>query len=361
MTAQPATEWPSIEVIPASVQNIAELPEIVAAEAFLQTPLETPPQLVSGLIHRSTLTMFGGGSKSYKTFTVLDLALSVSQGVPWWGRTVVQGRVLYLNFEIAPAFFQYRISTMSDAKGLVRPLQDLDIWNLRGCARGIEHLASYIVERCKDSNYALIIIDPIYKLMGDRSENSNDEMASMLNYFDQISTETGGAAVVFCHHFTKGIASTKAQIDRVSGAGAFGRHPDGIITLTPHEEPNAFVAEATLRNFPAAQPFVLRWEYPLMEPAEGLDPRKLVGKAGRKPVYTLTRILNCLEDGMTTGKWQAAAYLAEAVSASTFANLKKQAVDEGHVVAVGKTWVRKPKPIKVSFELCGPTQTSNQC
>ncbi len=218
-----AKDW-NIQLLPAPIaaDNKAPqivLPPIVAAEVFLETPLLQPPELVGGLIHRETVTMFGGGSKSYKTFTVLDLGLSVSQGVPWWGRNVVQGRVLYLNFEIAPAFFQHRISTMSDAKGLVRPLRDFDIWNLRGCARGIEHLAHPIIERCRSGNYAIIIIDPIYKLMGDRSENSNDEMASMLNYFDEISTEAGGAAVVFCHHYTKGVSSTKAQIDRVSGAG----------------------------------------------------------------------------------------------------------------------------------------------
>ncbi len=283
-----AKDW-NIQLLPAPIaaDNKAPqivLPPIVAAEVFLETPLLQPPELVGGLIHRETVTMFGGGSKSYKTFTVLDLGLSVSQGVPWWGRNVVQGRVLYLNFEIAPAFFQHRISTMSDAKGLVRPLRDFDIWNLRGCARGIEHLAHPIIERCRSGNYAIIIIDPIYKLMGDRSENSNDEMASMLNYFDEISTEAGGAAVVFCHHYTKGVSSTKAQIDRVSGAGVFGRYPDGIITLTPHEQSNAFVAEATLRNFQPLAPFVLRWEYPLMEAAEDLDPKKQARKAGRTPL-----------------------------------------------------------------------------
>ena len=226
MITNTASEW-NVHVLPSPTETEPSLPEIVEAEAFLAMSLPTPPELVGGLIHRSTLTMFGGGSKCYKTFTVLDLGLSVSQGVQWWGREVVQGRVLYLNFEIAPSFFQHRISIMSGAKGLCRPLKDFDIWNLRGRAMGIEQLAPTIIERCKDKDYALIIVDPIYKLMGNRSENSNDEMASMLNCFDEISEQTGGAAIVFCHHFTKGIASTKAQIDRVSGAGAFGRHPDG--------------------------------------------------------------------------------------------------------------------------------------
>jgi hypothetical protein len=337
----PATEWPDSNELPTTAG--VQLPEIVDAERFLSEPLETPAELVKGLIHRNTLTMFGGGSKSYKTFTVLDLALSVSQGVQWWGREVTQGRVLYLNFEIAPAFFQYRISVMSDAKVLTRPFRDFDIWNLRGCATDIARLAGQIIERCKEANYAMVIVDPIYKLMGNREENSNNEMAAMLNFFEQISEQIGGAAVVFCHHFTKGSASTKAQIDRVSGGGVFGRHPDGIITLTPHEEENAFVAEATLRNFAPIKPFVLSWEYPLMDFAPDLDPKKLRGKAGAKAKYTVAGILDCLTDGMTTGEWKAAAADRLGLAPSTFAKLKSEAVADRRVEPRDNGWFRNPK------------------
>jgi hypothetical protein len=338
-----ANQWnvEALPVLPRATE--VQLPEIVDAEQFLNEPLETPAQLVNGLIHRNTLTMFGGGSKSYKTFTVLDLALSVSQGVSWWGRDVVQGRVLFLNFEIAPPFFQHRICEMLAAKALSRPLGSFDVWNLRGYAKDIGSLVPQIIERCKEQNYALVIVDPIYKLMGNREENSNNEMAIMLNFFEQISEQIGGAAVVFCHHFTKGLASTKAQIDRVSGGGVFGRHPDGIITLTPHEVENAFVAEATLRNFPPLKPFVLTWEYPLFDFAPDLDPKKLRGKPGAKAKYTVEQILDCLEDGMTTGQWEKAAWLKLAFAPSTFARLKKQAIAEQRVEPKGKHWVRKSK------------------
>ncbi|HCX30020.1 MAG TPA: hypothetical protein DHU55_09675 [Blastocatellia bacterium] len=332
-----ATEWKTDSIPEAS------LPEIVEAECFLSETLKTPAELVTGLIHRNTLIMFGGGSKSYKTFTVLDLALSVSQGVPWWGRTVTQGRVLYLNFEIAAAFFQQRISVMSDAKALTRPLRDFDIWNLRGCATDIERLAEKIIARCKEANYAMVIVDPIYKLMGNREENSNNEMALMLNSFEQISEQLGGTAVVFCHHFTKGLASAKAQIDRVSGGGVFGRHPDGIITLTPHEEETAFVAEATLRNFAPIAPFVLRWEYPLMDFAPDLDPQKLKTKAGRKPKYSVADILRCLSDGMTTGEWKEAATVQLGCAESTFGTLKADAVADNRVKPNGRAWLHVPK------------------
>ena len=80
----------------------------------------------------------------------------------------------------------------------------------------------------------MIIIDPIYKLMGGRNENAAGEMAEFLNLFEKLSNETG-AAVVYSHHFAKGLAAGKDQLDRASGSGVFSRHPDGIITMTALE------------------------------------------------------------------------------------------------------------------------------
>ena len=85
-----------------------------------------------------------------------------------------------------------------------------------------------------------------------------------------------------------------------------------------------------------------------MDAADDLDPKKLLRKAGRKTIYTLGQILRCLEDGMTTGDWKASAMDKEGVSASTFAELKKRAIEEDRVAPVGKTWIRKPKALHVN-------------
>ncbi len=319
-----------------------QLPEIVDAEGFLSEPLETPAELVNGLIHRNTLTIFSGGSKTFKTFLQMDLALSVSQGLDWWGRQVVQGRVLYVNFEIAPAFFQKRLADLADVKSLERPIKDFDVWNLRGFSADASNLIPRITEQCKDKDYSIIILDPIYKLMGGRSENAANEMAEFLNYFETLSNETG-SAVVYNHHFAKGVASNKDHIDRASGSGVFARHADGIITLTAHEEENAFTFEATLRNFPPVKPFVLRWEHPLMYPDYKADPAKLKNKPGAKSKYTVDQVVCCLDDEMTTGEWEKAAYVKLGLAHSTFANLKNQAVRLGLVELRGSKWFWPPQ------------------
>jgi hypothetical protein len=47
-------------------------------------------------------------------------------------------------------------------------------------------------------------------------------------------------------------------MDRMSGAGAWARNPDGIMVMTPHEEDDCYTVSSILRNLPRAEDFVLR-------------------------------------------------------------------------------------------------------
>jgi hypothetical protein len=51
-----------------------------------------------------------------------------------------------------------------------------------------------------------------------------------------------------------------------------------MMSITDHEEDGCGVAEFSLRNFKPIEPFGLRWEYPVWERDQSLDPAKL-----RKP------------------------------------------------------------------------------
>jgi len=110
--------------------------------------------------------------------------------------------------------------------------------------------------------FSLIIIDPVYKGLGDRDENRAGDVASLLNEVERLSV-TSGAAVAFGAHFAKGNAAGKEAIDRISGSGVFARDPDTILTMTPHQHPGCYVIESSLRNLPGKDPFVVEWEFPL--------------------------------------------------------------------------------------------------
>ena len=249
------------------------LPPIVSGDSFMASPEEEPEQLVSGVLHRGAKMVLGGPSKARKSWSLLDLMLSVSTGTPWWGFQTRQGRALYLNFELPPFAIQHRLRVIAEAKA-IPAFGGFDIWNLRGYATDFSALIPKILGRIRDTGYALILIDPVYKGLGNRSENDAGDIASLLNEIEQLAVKSG-AAVVFGAHFSKGNQSGKDAIDRIGGSGVFARDPDVIVTMTPHEDEGAHSIDITLRALPPVHPFVVRWDEAVFTADRDADPSKL--------------------------------------------------------------------------------------
>lgn len=295
MSGPLATEWSKDIVIdvPGEEQlSPRTLPAIVSAEELLLHPPQKPPEVVEGLLHQGCKMVLGGASKSNKTWVLTDLAISVATGAPWWEFPTVQGRVLYLNFELPEAFFAERIKLVASAKH-VDPPKELDVWNLRGHAADFEKLEPEII-RMAGKGYILICLDPTYKLLGGRDENRAGDIASLLNGFERLAVETNGA-IAFGAHFSKGNQAAKESIDRIGGSGVFARDPDTILTMTRHEQDGAFTVEPILRNHAPIKPFVIGWDFPLMKRDDDLDPAKLrkpkIGPQSKYQVQDLVKAL----------------------------------------------------------------------
>lgn len=286
------------------VQDEAEgvtLPTIIDASKFLTEKYTRPAELIGGLLHQGTKMVIGGGSKSFKTWVQLDVAISVAHGIPWLHLPCVQGRVLYVNFEIHPVFFQDRIRAVTAARQLPQVAPGaLHVWNLRGFAAAHTLIVPQIIQRIKDEGYMLVVIDPIYKLYGKTDENSAAEVADLMNSLERICVETK-AAVLFGAHYSKGNQSGKEAMDRISGSGVFARDPDSIVPFTLHEEDGCFTVEPILRNLHPVAPFVVRWKFPLMTIADDLDPTKLRQQnKGRKREYDPTELLAYIRENIAS-------------------------------------------------------------
>lgn len=316
----------------ATEKKVETLPPIVNARDFVTTKLKRPVEIVSGMLHKGTKLVIGGGSKAFKTWTQLDLAISVAQGIPWIGFETIKSKVLYINFEIHPEFFQERVIALSQAKGLSIAPENLDVWNLRGHANAYQIVVPKIIERTKETGYSLIICDPIYKLYGTTDENSAGEVAQLLNSMETICVQTG-SSVAFGAHYSKGNQANKESIDRISGSGVFARDPDSIISFTKHEEDGAFTIEPILRNLPPVDPFVVRWEFPLMHRDNQLDPSKLKQVKGRPNSASPEEVFSLLPDtGLLLKDWQENALENCGISRATFFRLKNDLLASGKVL-----------------------------
>ena len=303
------------------------LPRIVSASDLCAKPPPTPPELIHGILHQGSKLALGGGSKSFKTWTLLELAACVSTGRQWLGFPTTQGRVLYLNFELPEFSMEQRIREICAAMGVEVP-KNLSLWNLRGYAADATTILPRISRQARRENYSLLILDPLYKLLGARDENASRDMADLMNGIERVAVETG-AAVAFGSHYSKGNQAGKESMDRISGSGVFARDPDAIITMTRHEEDDAFAVEMTLRNHPPQEPFVVRREHPLMVIDSQLDPAKLKQAGGRKEEVSPENVLAILgERAMTYAEWlkeaEAELFLSPATFKRKLQDLKKR-------------------------------------
>jgi hypothetical protein len=300
-----------------------DLPDFIDAALFQAEQITPPAELIKGILHKGSKLAFGGSSKSFKTWCLLDLAISVATGSPWMGRETEQGKVLFLNFEIQPYAWQQRIAAIVKSKVAALDPGRIILWNLRGHAAGFKILMPRISARCDKENFSLIVLDPIYKLYGGTDENAAGDVAELLNSLEALATRSG-AAIAFGAHFAKGNASAKEAIDRISGSGVFARDPDSLLIFTKHEEDDAFTVEPILRNFAPVAPFAVRWNFPLMEAAEDLDPSKLKEVGGRKKEHVADDLLGGIpDDGFSHEEFKSFAF-KKGMSQRTFDRLKSE-------------------------------------
>lgn len=291
-----------------------------------------PPELIKGTLFRGSKLMLGGGSKSFKTWVLLDMALSVATGTPWWGMATVRTPVLFVNFELQDWSFERRVRAMMKAKG-IEAAPDFLVWNLRGRARDFRELRLPLLNKIRRYKVGLAVLDPIYKCLGERDENSNGEVGDLLNEIESVAVDAE-CAMVHGHHFAKGDSSEKDKRDLASGAGAWMRDPDSSIMLRPHEEEDAFTVEFLLRDLPARSPMVVRWRHPCMEVSPGLDPAalKVAGRPKKASDEDVVRLLG--GEKLTHTQWQVEAQRA-GMSESTFKRRKAEALAKGLVEQIG--------------------------
>lgn len=211
-----------------------DLPEPINLNDIWDNRPPLSPPLIDNILRQGHKMLLAGPSKAGKSFALIELVIALAEGREWLGHKCTKSKVMYVNLELDEASCLDRFANVYQAldweptnKG------NIEIWNLRGKSEPMDKLAPKLIRRAKKLGVKAVIIDPIYKVItGD--ENSADQMAHFTNQFDKICTGMG-AAVIYCHHHSKGYQGGKKSMDRSSGSGVFARDPDAILDLTELE------------------------------------------------------------------------------------------------------------------------------
>jgi hypothetical protein len=185
-------------------------------------PVLDADDFVQGLLCRNTLAVVYGKSGSGKTFWTTTLALHVAAGLPFAGRRVNQGRVLYCCME-GSIGFRNRVSAWRTDTGL-------DDYDLPFSAvfdhinlfepNGVDELVDIISDT--NSHHAppvLIVVDTLARALSGGNENAPDDMGKLIANADLLRRATQ-ACILFIHHSGKdealgarGHSSLQAAID----------------------------------------------------------------------------------------------------------------------------------------------------
>lgn len=225
-----------------------DLPEPETLEEFWEDLPPLSPPLIDGILRQGHKLLLAGPSKAGKSYLLIRTAIGIAEGREWFGRSCAKGRVLYVNLELDRASCLHRFKEVyKSLKWDPENIKNIDIWNLRGKSLPMDKLAPKLIRRSHKKDYLAVIIDPIYKVItGD--ENSADQMAHFCNQFDKVCTDLG-AAVIYCHHHSKGFQGNKKSMDRASGSGVFARDPDALLDMTQLDLTNDLIKTIVDRAF----------------------------------------------------------------------------------------------------------------
>lgn len=234
-------------------RQVSDLPPIKSLLDVWDDPPKVNEPLIEGLLRKKHKMLISAASKAGKSFSLIELSLCLSEGLPWLGFECHKGKVLHIDFELDEASLIDRIMKVCKHLGIERPSENLMFWSLKGKSKPLDKLVVDIIRESKDKGYQAIVIDPLYKVMtGD--ENSATDMGNFCNQFDILTTQLN-ASVIYSHHHSKGAQAAKRAQDRASGSGVFARDPDALIDMTELDVDEDVYGKIMVANTPKIDKF----------------------------------------------------------------------------------------------------------
>ena len=280
-----------------------------------------PAPLIDGILDTDSLAIMYGPTQSGKSFIALDMLLCVAAGIPWQGKSVRQGRALYVAAEgtgdirerVAAWRAGYKTANIDDADFLTMPVNLFD-------EASVNALVSLVVR----GEYVFIVIDTLARSMAGGDENSAKDAAIVIAAADALRT-VAGACIQLVHH--SGYDATHAR-----GSTAFRsasdtelsvkRTPDGLVILKAEKQKTRADGD--------------KWFLKLAVRESSLA----VEQAHDNPAAVTANALDALRaladnddgTGLTPGEWRS---VIEG-STSTFLRQRKQLADNHLVAHTGK-------------------------
>lgn len=187
---------------------------LISITEFMARP--SPTWIVRDVLPRAELCVVYGEPGSGKTFAVLDLVMAVARGVPWRGKRVKQGKVVYVVAEGRGGFRNRLVST-------VRAMLDGDASELVGRFDVVDAAPNLLqkddaLDLARSIGKAdVLVIDTLAQTTAGGNENSGEDMGKALAHCKGLHRATG-ALVVLVHHSGKDASKGARGWSGIKGA-----------------------------------------------------------------------------------------------------------------------------------------------
>ena len=225
--------------------------------ALKQLAGSLPPELVEGLIAERSVNILVGDSGLGKTPLAVTLGVAVASGVPFLGRKVRQGRVLYCDSETPLAEFPRMLESISQTMGLPAPPPDFWAYPLNAPEDETSTCSAppcdSLIKLVQEMKPGLVVVDPLRTFWPQAPKDA--EMAiRMINQLRQLSKQVGCAWQLLHHRRKHNSEGTVALADdphgwlqEAAGSQALINHTDARLGVEP--TPSHPTAELLLAGF----------------------------------------------------------------------------------------------------------------
>ena len=187
------------EIVQATADKPDDQFETLTPDQVMALP--TPEWLIKDILPQTGLVFVYGAPKSGKSFVVLDMAMRVVNGQPWFGRTTKQGGVLYIAGEGAGGYknrykaWHQHNNTAPNAGLRLKPTA-IDL----GDDEDLVKLLNTVRAQIQDAK--LVIVDTLARATPGIDENDAASMGKVVQVCDLIWRELN-VCVLLVHHSGK--------------------------------------------------------------------------------------------------------------------------------------------------------------
>jgi len=207
-----------------NVFPVLQVAEIASEEAQCRWMIE-------GLWGASCVGLVGGAPKCCKSWTALEMAVSVASGTPCFGRYAVPERgkaLLYLAEDSLPVIRE-RVSALAAHRGLT--IDALDVHVIKAASMRLDLPADQkrLQETARELRPKLLVLDPLVRIHR-IDENDASQVSALLSYLRGLQRELD-LSVVLVHHTRKNHSPGLQAGQGLRGSGDFHAWSDSALYL----------------------------------------------------------------------------------------------------------------------------------